>query len=383
MKQLRSEFPLAQEFAYLNTAGAGLIPRTVVGEIKEMYGRYLTTPPYEQLFSEFRQTVETARGEFAPVIGAQPDEVSFQANSSAGLNLVVQMLGLKRGDNAVADDLGFPSDVYPLLAMRKKGIDVRIVKNRDGLVTAKDYAKSIDKKTKLVMLGYVSWVNGLRLDDVREIASIARENGAYVMIDTTHATGYLDIDVRRWNVDFLTTSNYKWLLSPFGAAEFYCARRHLEEFEPPHVGWNSAEGGTRGLKVEEFKLSKSAKRFEPGNPDYVAIYGLTRSLKFLSRVGRQAIERHTLKLVREILEGFRELGMEVLSPTDEPHLSGVIFATSPSHSGAAISKSLAKRKVLVTDRYYHGVSGIRVSPYLYNDSEDVERLLEGLKLALK
>jgi len=381
MASAETEFPIAERFAYFNTAGAGLIPRTVVEEIKEMYARYLSTPPYEDLFEEFRRMVEKARSEFAPVIGARPEEVSFQANASTGMNLAVQMLGPKRGENVVADDLGYPSDVYPLLALRKKGVEVRVVRNRGGLVTAKDYSGAIDEKTKLVALSYVSWVNGLRLDDVGEIAEMARERGALVAIDSTHGTGYLDVDVERWKVDFLSTSNYKWLLSPFGAAEFYCARRHLEEVQPPHVGWNSTAGGTRELKVEEYRLAKSARRFEAGNPDYVAIYGLTRSLRFLSRVGRDKVRRRTLGLVEEVLDGLRKLRMEVLTPTERSHLSGIVFAKSRSRSGAAIAEALRRSKVMVTDRYYHGASGIRISPYFYNDSRDVEKLLGALRRA--
>lgn len=382
MKRIGAEFPLTEKFAYFNTAGVGLMPRTVVEEVKEMYGRYLSTPPYEDLFEEFRGMVEVARGEFAPVIGARAEEVSFQPSASAGLNFVVQMLNPKRGENVIADDLGFPSDIYPLLALRKKGVEVRMVKNRAGLVTAEDYGRAIDEKTKLVMLGYVSWINGMRLADVAEIAKIAREKGAFVMIDTTHGTGYLDIDVRRWDVDFLATSNYKWLLSPFGAAEFYCARKHLEEFQPPHIGWNSTAGGPRELKFGEYRLAKTAKRFEAGNPDYIAVYGLTRSVRFLSQVGREKVKRRTLGLVGEILEGLERLGMDVLSPTDGNHLSGIIYASARSRSGAALTKALSKGNVLVSDRYYRGTSGIRISPYFYNDSEDVERLLRALRLAL-
>ena len=84
-----------------------------------MYERYLSTPAYEELFQEFRDMVEEARKEFAPVIGASADEVSFQPNASSGLNMVVQMVNPRRGENVVADDLGFPSDVFPLLALRK------------------------------------------------------------------------------------------------------------------------------------------------------------------------------------------------------------------------------------------------------------------------
>ena len=94
---------------------------------------------------------------------------------------------------------------------------------KEGLIKAEDYEAMIDRKTKLVIVSLVSWINGLRAE-VEEITKMAHEKGSLCMVDSTHGTGYIDIDVRAWTIDFLATSNYKWLLSTHGSSEFYCAK---------------------------------------------------------------------------------------------------------------------------------------------------------------
>jgi cysteine desulfurase / selenocysteine lyase len=283
----------------------------------------------------------------------------------------------------VVDDLGFPSGTYPMMALEdKSGVDVRWARNREGLIKAEDYGSIIDRKTKLVIVSLVSWVNGLRAE-VEEITKIAHEKGALCMVDSTHGTGYVDIDVHAWKIDFLATSNYKWLLSTHGSSEFYCEKSHLEEFEPPHLGWHSTPEGAQGLGAETLQISKTSKRFEPGNPDYLSINALSQSLRFMSRFGREQITRRSLKLSAMVNEGLRSLGMKVLTPSDATHLSAITFASAEGLPGEGLANRLKKRRILVTPRSYHGQSGIRVSPYFYNDERDVEKFLDATKHVLR
>ncbi len=375
---LADEFPLAGKLTYLTTAGMGLIPRSAVEATRALYGRHLTAVPYPDLFDEFQEYVENGRRAFAPWIGAREEEVSFQSNASAGLNSVVSMVDPRKGDNVVVDDLGFPSGTFPAINLQKKGVEVRWVKNRDGMITAEDYEGVIDEKTRLVIVSLVSWVNGLRAD-IEGITKVAHEKGALCVVDSTHGTGYIDIDADGWKLDFLATSNYKWLLSTHGAGEFFCARNLLQEFDPPQLGWHSTPGGQAALSAEAFRLAETARRFEPGNPDYISIYTLTKSLAAMSRFGRRKITDKTLKLSVRVNEGMRGLGITVLTPTDKRHLSGITFGYSKKISGDDLAARLRKSKILVTPRSYHGKPGIRVSPYFYNEEKDVDVFLSVLK----
>ena len=371
---IEKEFPIARKVIYLNTAGVGLIPKSVVGSISSFYMRTLTVPPYEELFHEYAKLVEGARGEFGRLISASRDEVAFQANTSASTNSVVQMLRWRKGDNAVFDDLGFPSDTYPLIALSRKGIEARMARSKDGFVSPDEYERLVDKRTKLVMLSLVSWINGMR-SDVESVARIAKEKGALVMVDSTHGTGYVDINVKRWRVDFLATSNYKWLLSPFGTSEFYCAREHLEEFDPPQVGWHSVRRESKTLDVAKFEHAKNAKRFEAGNPDYVSIFGLIQSLRFLSKVGHSVVRSRTLKLAGQAIEGLDELGFKISTPREEERRSAIVFASLEGMDGVKLAGYFRKKGIWVTARRYGRLSGIRLSPYFYTSEDDVQEFL--------
>ncbi len=378
---LSEEFPLVGKICYLNTAGMGLIPRSAIESTVALYDRHLRAVPYPDLFDELSERVEKARPVFARWIGASEDEVSFQPSASSGLNFALAMIAPKKGDNIVVDDLGFPSGTFPTMSLSKSGVQPRWVKNKAGMITAEDYEKMVDEKTKLVIVSLVSWVNGLR-SEVEEIAKIAHEKGALCAVDSTHGTGYIDIRADDWKLDFLATSNYKWLLSTHGSAEFFCARSHLREFEPPQLGWHSSLAGPQGVDAESYELAPGARRFEPGNPDYISVSTLIKSLAAMSRFGRRKITEQTLKLSSMINEGLRELGMTVLTPDDTKHRSGITFAYSKKVSGADLQLKLRKERILVTARAYHGHWGIRVSPYFYNDERDVDTFLSGIKKLL-
>ena len=371
------EFPLTEKFSYLNTAGMGLIPKSAIETILRLYRRHLTDVPYPDMFNEFGELVERARPVFAEWIGARAGEVSFQTNASTSQNFVISMIDPKKGDNVVIDDLGFPSGTFPSIDLTSKGVEVRWVKNRDGLITADDYRSAIDDRTKLVIVSLVSWVNGLRAE-VEGITKLAHEKDALCMVDSTHATGYVDIDATGWKLDFLATSNYKWLLSTHGSSEFFCASRLQDRFRPPHFGWHTA-GGTQSLSAERLEVAGTVRKFESGNPDYISVHTLVQSLAAMSRFGRRRITSQTLKLSRMINQGLRDMGVKVLTPLDDEHLSGITFACAKGIAGETLELKLRRAKVLVTARSYHGNSGIRVSPYFYNDEEDVQMFLDAMK----
>jgi cysteine desulfurase/selenocysteine lyase len=370
---------MAEKINYLNTAGVGLIPRSVVEKIQRFYARGLSTPPYDELFDENSELVERTRGQFASLINASTPEVSFQTNASTSLSTVVQMIEFRRGDNVIVDDLGFPSDVYPVLGLRSRGVEVRMVKNKRGYVSHEEYERVVDRRTRLIMVSFVSWINGMRAD-VEAIGRIAEERGSYFMVDATHGAGYLKIDTKKWKVHFLATSNYKWLLSPFGASEFYIAKSVLDEFDPPHVGWHSVveRGESQPFGLHAYELPHSARKFEPGNPDYASIYGLGQSLQFLARTGYSRIERDTLKLSGRIIDGLDKLGIDVLTPVQQEKRSALLFTHLRGMHGEELAARLKKRKIWVSARYFGKLSGLRIAPYFYNSEEDVEELLEAL-----
>jgi selenocysteine lyase/cysteine desulfurase len=348
------------------------MPKSVVNEVKASY------EDYERPHGSHHEKVKECRREFAALINADSREISFQPNSSTSFNLIVKMLDPGRGDNVVVDDLGFPSTIFPLLALRKKGLDVRWVRNKGGLITSEDYVSVIDSNTKLVVVSSVSWINGLRAE-VAEIGKLAKENGSYYAIDGTQSTGYLETDVEEWRADFLVTSNYKWLLSPFGASEFYCSRRVMKEFEPPLLGWHSVFSTQEDTTEDKYELLESAEKYEPGSLDCGSIFAFLKSLRFLKRLGVNRTGKKTVKLAKYLADDLIKAGLKVLTPVEDDHISGLVYACMEGVDGSKLMSSLKKQSIHVIGRDYHGYSGIRISPYFYNSEQDVEKLVSAVK----
>ncbi len=377
MKELEDDFPLTRRFNYLNTAAVGLTPRSVIQKINTYNQGCLHHPPYEELFDKAQAIVEEVRRRFAKFINASPDEVSFQSNTSTGINLVAHIIDWKRGDDVILDDLLFPSDVYPWLMLRKRGVEVRMLRNVGGRVGVEQYEEAVDDRTRLVMLSHVSFANGFRCD-VEAISKVAGKKNAYCLVDATQSAGFLDIDMRRWNVDFLVTSNYKWLLAPFGAAEFYCSKRVMDEFESPVSGWHSAEKPME-LRIDEYEEAEGARRFEPGNPDYMAIYGLGECLFYIRSLSASRIKAHVDRLYNALVEGLGSVDARIHTPTDKESRSAIIFCSFVGKDGLELSKALEAQKIIVAGRKFGDFSGLRVAPYFYNTEEDVEAFIKAVK----
>jgi selenocysteine lyase/cysteine desulfurase len=130
--------------------------------------------------------------------------------------------------------------------------------------------------------------------------------------------------------------------------------------------------------LDGYALPRAAKKFEPGNPDYAAIYGLGESLRFITRLG-STVEKRTLRLSGQIIEGVGRLGMEVLTPKEDAKRSAVVFARAKGIQGGDLARKLKKRNIWVSGRYFGKLSGLRMAPYFYNTEKDVDDLLEALR----
>jgi len=385
--EILEEFPLVERYVYLSTSGVGLTPVSVTKDLNAFNEERTRIPPYEELFGKWLRTVEETRKDFAQYVNASPDEISFQENASMGINTVVEMLPWRRGDKVIMDDLHFPSDIYPFLKLRKKGVETVILKNSRGGVDVSDYERAIDDRTRLITISYISWLNGFRYD-VEALGKLAEEKGVHFLVDATHGTGYMDIDVKRWKTAFLVSSNYKWLLAPFGVGELYVEKKIADELEPPHVGWYSVGESvesrpSKTMGPGSYRLAPGGRKFEPGNLSYFSVYGLKRCLNFLQRLGISEIRKTAFKLRDRLVYGLQEMGAKILCPLDEKHRSAMFFCAFDKIDGAELARRLEKLKVIVPARNFGEVSGLRVSPYFYNSEEDVDRFTASVGSVLK
>jgi len=371
MEKIREQFPITKNKVFLNHAAQSPLPKPVADAVRKFVDE----------FSNFGTTsIEWNDGGkpfFAKLINAKPEEIAFIENTSVGLNIAANVLHYPPGSKIVTTDLEYPSVVYPWLR-KSLGVKVHYVRNVDGKILLEDVEKAVDDKTVAVAISHVEYVNGFR-HDLRSLSEIAREHGAFLIVDAIQSAGAMQIDVKKDDVDFLMSACYKWLLSPPGAGYLYVKEELIEKFEPPFVGWASVKPEIFETidfwDIWSLRLSETASRFEVGSPSFISLIGATEALKMLLNIGIEKIEGRILKITDHLMEAVKDLGLELQTPEESQHRSGIV--NFKINKPQEVAEKLNNKGIVVSARAH----GIRVSPHFYNTEEEIEKFTEEIKKA--
>jgi selenocysteine lyase/cysteine desulfurase len=312
---------------------------------------------------------EAVRAQFARIVKATPDEIGLLFSTGDGENVIANGIGLKAGDNVVVDDLHYNTEfvLYRTLEATR-GIELRVVKNRDGAVTAKDFEAHVDRRTRIVSVAWVSHLNGFR-HDMRPIAELAHAHGALFYADAVQAVGMIDIDVRAAGVDALCCGSYKWLLAEFGVAPFFVSREMIDRIQSDRIGEFSV---TRTDPDYHYELTKTARKFEGTSRAFGSVAHLQASLSYLEKVGIAKIEEHTVGLAQRLNDGLVKQGHRVFTPPGNRSSIVTFYCSRPvADTRAAFQAS----KIEVTVRN----GQVRISPALFNNADEIEKCLDVTK----
>ena len=364
---VRADFPVASTRTYLNSAYIAPVPRQVVAAGQAFVEAKATQPI--PLGDMLRKTNEV-RAQFAKLVNAGTDEIGFLFSTSEGENIVANSLDLAKGDNVVIDELHYETEFVLYREMEKRrGIELRVAKHRDGAVTLKAMEPLVDRRTRLVSVAWVSHLNGFR-HDLKPIADLAHAHGALCYVDGIQAVGMFPADVKQAGIDFLCAGTYKWLLGSFGVAPFYIRRElldrvRLDRFGALHVASELPDG--------QFEIHKTARRFDYSTLPFCEVYQLGAGLAYLEKVGVDRIEKHTVPLAHALRDGLTKQGYKVFTPPDNASSIVTYWITDDP---ARHRKAFEAAKVDVTVR---DTKMIRVSPALFNTTEDIAKFLEVTK----
>lgn len=314
--------------------------------------------------------LNNCRALLAGIMGVPAQNVAILSNASEALHRITEGIPWRSGSNVVTCDIEFPSVTLPLVQLRERGIDVRVVSSHDWQVTTADIARSVDDKTQAIVVSHVSYMSGSRFD-LEELASLAREVGALLIVDATQSLGVVPVEAHL--ADFVISSTYKWLLGPHGCGVVYVRDPESSPIQPRHVGWRSVQHMFADDRFERYDLWPDARRWELGYPSFPSLYLLEASLEYLTRYEPRAIETHVHELGDVLLEGAAELGMTLMTSQDSSRRAGniAIRASSPER----LAEDLAARKILA----WGGDGRIRFSIHLFNDRGDIEAALSALR----
>jgi selenocysteine lyase/cysteine desulfurase len=355
----RADFPWASAQTYLNTATEHAIGVHCARAMQEYLHALTYGPDAARDKFENGHLMTEVKRMFAELINAKPNEIGFTPSTQTGENLVLEGLDIQSSaGNVVTNDLHYEGSLINYRARQKAGMDVRIVGHRDFQMDLRDLEKAVDGKTKLIAIALVSNVNGY-LHDVRRISDLAHAHGAYLYCDVIQAAGAVPIDVRAMGIDFLSCSAYKWLMG--GRFGYLFVKEELQ-------------GGVLKSRLRGGRSTPSgASRYEISTASHLGCVCQYEALRYISRMGVDRIRAHVRPLTDRLQRELPSIGYDSLTPKNNE--SPIV--TFRVKDGDATRAKLQRANVIVTLRTGQEPQ-MRVSPSIFNNQEDIARLIEAL-----
>ncbi len=390
----KSDFPLLADgkIAYLDNAATTQRPKVVIDAIVDFYANH-NANIHRGLYPLARESTEIYEGAHRTVaefIGGKMEETVFVRNASEGLNLAAHVFGqfIEKGDRIVVTLSEHHSNLLPWWRLaRERGAELILIHPDETGVISKDrIEEELEKGAKLVAIQHASNVTGA-IYDIASIAKTARRNGAYVVVDGAQSVPHVPVDVAELRIDALAFSAHK-MLGPTGIGAVWIREDILNAAEPFLLGGDmikSVSYRDGDLAVEWNDLPW---KFEAGTPNIAGAAGFAAAVEYLSRIGMERILRHEQELLEPLVDFLEERSIPYLGPRDVGQRGGIVAFNVPGKSPYAVAAYLGTQGICVRAGYHcaqplHEVVGttgtVRASVYVYNDSQDIERLITALE----
>ncbi|ENI8661810.1 cysteine desulfurase [Listeria monocytogenes] len=398
IQKIRADFPiLAQEInekplAYLDNAATSQKPKQVIEALTHYYefDNANVHRGVHTLAARATDAYESARGKVAKFIHAREvAEIIFTRGTTSAINLVVDSYAeanIEAGDEIVISYLEHHSNLIPWqqLAKRKGAVLKYIELEKDGTISVEQAKKTISEKTKIVALAHVSNVLGT-ITPIKEIAAIAHQFGAVILVDGAQAVPHMEVDVVDLDADFYAFSGHK-MMAPTGIGALYGKRELLDAMEPTEFGGEMIDF----VELYDSTWKELPWKFEAGTPIIGGAIALGAAIDYLAEVGLANIHAHEQALVSYAIEEMSKIeGITIYGPKDASKRCGLVtfnlegahphdIATILDEDGIAIRAGHHCAQPLM--KWLDVSSTARASFYIYNTKEEIDALIDGLKL---
>lgn len=398
IQKIRADFPiLAQEInekplAYLDNAATSQKPKQVIEALTHYYefDNANVHRGVHTLAARATDAYESARGKVAKFIHAREvAEIIFTRGTTSAINLVVDSYAeanIEAGDEIVISYLEHHSNLIPWqqLAKRKGAVLKYIELEEDGTISVEQAKKTIGEKTKIVALAHVSNVLGT-ITPMKEIAAIAHQFGAVILVDGAQAVPHMEVDVVDLDADFYAFSGHK-MMAPTGIGALYGKRELLDAMEPTEFGGEMIDF----VELYDSTWKELPWKFEAGTPIIGGAIALGAAIDYLAEVGLANIHAHEQALASYAIGEMSKIeGITIYGPKDASKRCGLVtfnlegahphdIATILDEDGIAIRAGHHCAQPLM--KWLDVSSTARASFYIYNTKEEIDALIDGLKL---
>jgi selenocysteine lyase/cysteine desulfurase len=375
---LRDQFLLDPDWTFLNFGGLGACPLPVLNSLIEwnqVEERAPSAGHDEKLWNE-------AKAKLAGLLGkdCRKEDLALIGGATEGVNVIVNGLPLKKGDEVITSTHEHVAVHSALLnRMGKDGIVIRLFDPdmATGTGNLDRIARLISARTRLIFISHVTCTTGQRFPE-RAIADQARSRGIWFALDGAQAPVNVPFDIVDCGADFYTCSTHKWVMAPKRTGFLYVRQGMLDVLRPQTMGGGSSE--RYDIWKGELVYHPTAQRYEYGTQNDALFYAMGKAVDFVQAIGVERIWRRGRAMAERFYAGLKEIpGVECLSPEEDAWRSCMIGFRMRSHGYKEINDHLAMDKIRVRSVTEGKLDSIRVSFFLNNRMEDVDKILASLK----
>ncbi|MEC1636466.1 cysteine desulfurase SufS [Bacillus mojavensis] len=391
---IREQFPIlhqqvnGHDLVYLDSAATSQKPRAVIETLDKYYNQYNSNVHrgVHTLGTRATDGYEGAREKVRKFINAKSmAEIIFTKGTTTSLNMVAlsyARANLKPGDEVVITYMEHHANIIPWQqAVKATGATLKYIPlQEDGTISLDDVRATVTSNTKIVAVSHVSNVLGT-VNPIKEMAKIAHDNGAVIVVDGAQSAPHMKIDVQDLDCDFFALSSHK-MCGPTGVGVLYGKKALLENMEPAEFGGEMIDF----VGLYESTWKELPWKFEAGTPIIAGAIGLGAAIDFLEEIGLDEISRHEHKLAAYALERFRQLDdVTVYGPEERAGLITFNLDDVHPHDVATVldAEGIAVRAghhcAQPLMKWLDVTATARASFYLYNTEEEIDKLVEALQ----
>lgn len=371
---IRAQFPFTEKFIYFDAAHYTPYPLRSVEKLNEFIHKFTTDYLNLSLVNinssrEFRKTC-------SKLLNCEADDIIITSNTTHGINIFANGIKLEANDNNVAMlDSEFPAVVYPWLNQEKLGrANVMLIPSDKGYANEALIKRTLmDFNVRVFTISLVQFL-GYR-HSIRNIAEFCKKRNIYLVVDAIQATGVCPVDVQEMGIDFLSTGNQKWLMSPAGLGFTYISKKYRELINPTYAGTTNVNYNFDNFLDYKLDFKTSGEAYENSTLNTLAMIGTDEVLKYFMELGVKNIFDHIIDIQDKLISLLDKTKYKIESDLSAEHRSNIlIFSHVDSSKNKEVQKMLEDKKIYIAVRE----GFLRVSPHIYNNYSDAEQLAEAL-----
>jgi selenocysteine lyase/cysteine desulfurase len=376
----RQHFDIPREVTYLNAAGWSPLPLATQEVARASVARKGQPWKLDAGFADSQH--ERARVAAARLIGADASDIALVSSVGYGVAIAGKVLAPARGSRVLVLENDHTSPVLEWQSRAEpQGFMIETVPQPADADWTSAVLAAIARPGALPLslcsISSVHWSDG-GLVDIARVQAALRRQGAAFLVDATHGVGVIATDVRQLDPDFLIFPTYKWVLGPYGRAFIYVAKRHQNGVPIEQTAF-----GRRNVKAEnpvyfaDTRYLPDARRYDMGERDhFISMEMASLGMEMMAAWGQGAVVARLAALTRRISEGLA--GVPITMPAERVRAPHILSLGFPKGMPAGLVERLAAAQIYAAPR----LGRLRISPHVYNDDTDCDRLVAALKREL-